>query len=73
MIRDGETGLLVPIDDVEALAVAINRVLSDREMAQAMTAAGHDEFLANFSEAVEVQRYLDFFAKVTGQEQGPAA
>jgi glycosyltransferase involved in cell wall biosynthesis len=33
LVREGENGLLVPQDDVEALADAIARLLSDRELA----------------------------------------
>ena len=68
LIRDGENGLLAPIDDAEALAAAINRVLVSRETALALAQAGHNDYLADYSEAVVVQRYLDFFAKVAGNE-----
>ena len=34
LTRDGERGLLVPIDDAEALAEAIIRVIKDKELAQ---------------------------------------
>ena len=66
LIRDGENGLLTPIDDAEALAATINRVLASRDTALALAQAGHDDYLADYSEAVVVQRYLDFFAKVAG-------
>lgn len=39
-IRDGETGLVVPLDDVEALANAMLRLLQDRELAFRYGAAG---------------------------------
>lgn len=70
LIRDGENGLLVPVDDVEALAAGINHMLSNRETALAMTQAGHDDYLADYSEAVVVQRYLEFFDKVAGHSSG---
>ena len=73
LIRDGENGLLVPIDDTDALAAAINRILSDRETALALVQAGHDDYLAEYSEAVVIQRYLDFFDKVTARKQGSLA
>ena len=65
LIRDGENGLLAPIDDAEALAAAINRVLASRDTALALAQRGHGDYLAGYSEAVVVQRYLDFFDKVT--------
>jgi glycosyltransferase involved in cell wall biosynthesis len=73
LIRDGENGLLVPIDDVEALAVGINRILSNQETALTMSETAHDDFLADYSEAVVVGRYLEFFDKVAAQRQGTLA
>ena len=64
LIRDGETGLLVPIDDSEALADALYRVLADREVADSLGEAGHAAYAAQFTEEVVVRRYLDFFTKV---------
>ena len=76
LIRDGENGLLVPIDDAEALAAGINHVLCNKATARTMAQAGHADFLAGHSEAVVVQRYLEFFDKVTNkgavQSQGSA-
>lgn len=34
IVRDGETGLLVPPEDPDSLADALNRVLTDRELAE---------------------------------------
>lgn len=39
-VRDGETGVLVPPDNPEATAAAIDRLLSDRPLAARMGAAG---------------------------------
>lgn len=40
IIRDGETGLLVPNEAVAPLAGAINRLLNDRDLATRLAAAG---------------------------------
>jgi glycosyltransferase involved in cell wall biosynthesis len=42
MITDGETGLLVPPHDADALATALIRLLRDRHYAVALGQAGHD-------------------------------
>ncbi len=39
-VRDGETGLLVPHGDVEALAAAVVRILTDRSLRLTMAEAG---------------------------------
>ncbi len=66
LIRHGETGLLVPVNDAPALARAIRDALADREMALRIGAAGRAAFEARFTESIVVGRYLDFFAKVGG-------
>ena len=40
VVADGETGILVPPGDVDALAAALVRVLSDRELAERLGAEG---------------------------------
>ena len=40
LVRDGETGYLVPVDDSEALAAALNSVLDDRPRARDMGRRG---------------------------------
>ncbi len=40
LVRDGETGLVVPAGRAHDLAIAINRLLSDRALAERLAAAG---------------------------------
>lgn len=42
MVVDGETGLLVPPGDVDALAEALSTILGDQERAKSMGRAGRD-------------------------------
>lgn len=67
-VRDGEDGLLVPIDDVSALGAAINRVLGDRDLAARLAAAGHARYLAEFTRARTVAAYLDFYREILMRE-----
>ncbi|SFT69652.1 Glycosyltransferase Family 4 [Geodermatophilus amargosae] len=49
VLRDGETGLLVPVDDPRALADAVMRLLQDPQLAAALGAAGRADARARFS------------------------
>ncbi len=64
LVRDGETGLLVPVEDADALAAALRRVAEDRGLRSALAAAGHAAFAAEFAEPRVVALYRDFLAGV---------
>lgn len=49
VVKDGETGILVPPEDPEALASALRRMQKDRGMAAAMGARGKERVQALFS------------------------
>ena len=49
IVDEGNTGLLVPMKDAEAMAQAIGQVLADPERAQRMGAAGRARFLERFT------------------------
>lgn len=57
-------GLLVPVDDAEALAAAMRRVADDRAFAAALAAAGRASYESRFTETAVVRDYLDFFARI---------
>ncbi|MBL8571879.1 MAG: glycosyltransferase [Phreatobacter sp.] len=67
LVQDRQTGLLVPIDDADALAGAIRAVLADRGFADALAAAGRATYEAGYTEAAVVDRYLEFFARALEQ------
>jgi glycosyltransferase involved in cell wall biosynthesis len=66
VVRDGETGVLVPPRDPEALAAAISSVLADPARAAAMSARGRATLRARFTDDGMVrhveQLYLDLAA-----------
>ncbi len=64
LIADGIDGVLVPVDDAEALAAAIGRLLTEPDGARTLAAAGRRAFEDRFTEAAVVARYLEFLARV---------
>ena len=48
-VVDGETGLLVPVDDAHALAVALSRVLTDDSFARKLGAAARERFQSRYT------------------------
>lgn len=66
LIEDGINGVLVPVDDAAALAIALRRMLFERGLAENIAAEGRKAYEARFTEAAVVARYLDFFHRVAG-------
>jgi glycosyltransferase involved in cell wall biosynthesis len=62
LIRDGVDGLLVPVDDPEALASGVRRLLSDRALAADLARAGAARVAREFSEAAIVDQWKTLFA-----------
>lgn len=65
LIRNGENGVLVPVDEAQALARAIRSVLLDDVLRQRIAVGGRQSFEATFTETIVVARYLAFFEEVT--------
>ena len=59
---DGENGVLVDIDDLDAFAVAVGLLQSDRAFAETLVAGGRARLKEMFSRDRIVDRYLDLFA-----------
>lgn len=64
LIRDGENGLLVPIDAAKPLATAMNRLAGAADERARLAAAGRRSYEAEFTESAVVARYRAFFRKV---------
>ena len=77
MIRNGETGLLVPIGNAEAIARQVSALLHDRRRAAALGAAAHREVSDHFSMEQMIARYEQLYgacaqARCTGGKGGEA-
>ena len=62
LIRDGEDGLLVPVDDAEALAAGVRRALDAPQLRKGFAAKGKARVAAEFSEDAVVGQWTELFA-----------
>lgn len=69
LIADGVTGLLVPVEDAEALARAVGALLADPQRAARIAQAGRAAYEHDFTEAAVVARWRDFLAAVAPRRQ----
>lgn len=63
-VRDGEDGLVVPIDDVSGLAEAIIRLAGDPALARRLAERGYERYIAEFSREKTVAAYLEYFKDI---------
>lgn len=64
IVRDGETGVLVPPDNVDALASALLRLLGDRDLAERMGMTGREVALRHFSQTTFVDNCLRLYEEM---------
>jgi glycosyltransferase involved in cell wall biosynthesis len=64
VVVDGETGVLVPMRDPQALAAAIDKLLRDPERRAQLGAAGRARVEAQFSLARTTARFLELYAEI---------
>jgi len=62
LIRDGEDGLLAPVDDVEGLAVQIRRAIADPALRTRLSQAGLARASGEFARAPVVARWRELFS-----------
>ena len=65
VVADGETGLLVPVGEPEALAAALNALLGDPDRAGAMGQAGRKRAVTEFGWPAIAAQTADLYAELT--------
>lgn len=65
LIHHDDLGVLVPVDDANALAESIRRVFDDPALRDRIVAAGRQRYETEFTEQAVVARYLAFFKDIT--------
>jgi glycosyltransferase involved in cell wall biosynthesis len=68
-VDDGETGLLVPPRDPEALAAAVIQLLADPDRSRAMGAAGRQKLDAECSPRVVAEQTVDVYRSAIADRQ----
>ncbi len=63
-VKDGVNGLLIPKDDVDALATALTRVLKEPGLADKLVAGGDATYEATFTKAAFQRDSLEFYNKI---------
>jgi glycosyltransferase involved in cell wall biosynthesis len=66
-VKDGESGLLAPVEDHMALARAIEKVLASPDLRRRLVAGGQAALRAEFTEAAVVARWRELFARIGGE------
>jgi glycosyltransferase involved in cell wall biosynthesis len=61
LIHDGVNGLLVPVDDPEAMAMIIQTLINDKATAQLLAGNGYEAYKKCFSKETVVREYKKFF------------
>ncbi|MGE4061971.1 MAG: glycosyltransferase [Rhodospirillaceae bacterium] len=59
LVRNGENGILVPVDDAVSMAEAIKRLSQDKDLARKLADAGRAVFTAGYTPDKIAQRYID--------------
>jgi sugar transferase (PEP-CTERM/EpsH1 system associated) len=65
IIDDGDTGLLAPAGDVDALAQAMLRISQDANLRESLAARGRERAASRFSEERMIERYHSLYAELT--------
>lgn len=70
LVADGEDGLLVPYEDVPALAAAIRRLLADPELRRRMGERGFDKVRRRFSWGIVTREMRTIYEQVVQRRNG---
>ncbi|HEY7213157.1 MAG TPA: glycosyltransferase, partial [Thermoanaerobaculia bacterium] len=66
VVVHGETGFLCPVGDVDAMAAAALRLLTDEDLRRRFGAASRRRAVEEFSQETVVRRYRSIYQRVTG-------
>lgn len=67
-VRDGEDGLVVPVDDHDAMGAAIQKIIDNQLFAQELVANGYDRYMNEFTKERTLKAYLAYFHEIRTRE-----
>jgi glycosyltransferase involved in cell wall biosynthesis len=73
IVHDGETGLVVPADDVPALTAALQRLVEDSELRGRLGANARDLVMARFDAEKNVRLLVELLLRTVDAGVSPAA
>jgi glycosyltransferase involved in cell wall biosynthesis len=65
LIQHGRTGLITPIDDVDAMANALHQLADDAILRSHMVSQASQQLTLHYSEAAVVKMYADFYRAIS--------
>ena len=65
LIKNEETGILFPMNDANALATALKRLISNDELGRKLAENGKKIYETKFSEKIVVDKYIKFFEQMS--------
>jgi glycosyltransferase involved in cell wall biosynthesis len=68
VVEDGLNGLIVPVNDAEALAAALERLIKDADLRQQMGKAGRERVLNHFTASHIVAETLQVYNELLGAD-----
>jgi glycosyltransferase involved in cell wall biosynthesis len=68
VIEDGRSGLLVPPDDVPALAAALERLIGDRSLRERLGRAGRERVRERFGVEAMLRRFETYLLHIAGRD-----
>ena len=66
-VKDEDNGMLVPMDDVDALRTAIVHVLKEPELRDKIVAGGRETYEHQFTKQAYIRDSLDFYRKIAAR------
>ena len=64
LITDGQTGMLFPVNDANALANAMNRLIGSPVLGKRLIEKGKENYRLEYSQKIVVDKYMKLFKKI---------